>query len=145
MDRQNLASPNLTYKPVTKRSRMFQFNSTELTIITQASKDGQIKAQDLYIFLTVEIFDVITEETNRHAGQCINKVTVTRTSKMKQWYPTTRKEIRKTLRIIMCTWLMWKPEVSLYWSKKENYDYLIVYKHMTRDRLQILMRFLQHG
>ena len=93
-------------------------------------------------FVTDDLIDMIVLETNKYASQILQETTLTRGSRLKNWHPTNRNEIKKFLGLTICMGIVWKPELAMYWSKKDIYDYPFIYKHMSRDRFQLLLRFL---
>ena len=95
------------------------------------------------IIVTDEIMDMIVMETNKCAQNFVSDSSLTKRSRVKSWIPTCRSEVRKFLGIVMYMELVKKPELHLYWSRKDIYFNSFVPKCITRDRFQLLLKFLQ--
>ena len=65
---------------------------------------------------------------------------MTRSFRLKTWKDTSPEEIRRFLGLIMG--LVIKPSIELYWSKKTMHKDEFLTNIMTRDRFQVLSRFL---
>ena len=90
-------------------------------------------------FMDNEIIDVIVVETNRLAQQLL---TGAPERKKKEWYPTTRHEIKVFLAIVMLQSIVHKPTYQLYWSKHPLLHTPIFGKLMSFRRFSNIKKYL---
>ena len=126
--------------PVHSKPRSFPFTGKEQLSLDASTLTSPIDWYDL--FFTNEIVDHIVAETNRYAQQKIGSSHVTRRSRLKSWKVTTHDEIRKLIGLMIYMGIVTLPEVSLYWSKKKIYVGSFASRVMSRERFELLMRFL---
>nr|CAI5825990.1 unnamed protein product [Callosobruchus analis] len=93
-------------------------------------------------FLDSEILELIVQETNRNAEQQKNKKVHTRFSRIQQWKPTDASEMKKFFGIILYMGLANLPQISEYWSTDILYKNQLVPKVISRNRFQLLLRFV---
>ena len=129
--------------PIRPSPRSFPFTGEEkLAVIPQTDGSG-INPIDIYnLFLTDDIVSMIVTETNRYAHQVINASQLTRRSRLHTWRDTDNAEMRKYIGIVIYMGLNPKPEIALYWSKSILYADPFVPNLMTRERFELLYRFL---
>lgn len=84
------------------------------------------------LFLTDEVFDNISVETNKYAAQ-MNAAS---------FQPTTREEIQIFWGLTMLMGLVQKPDMKLYWATKELIHTPAFPKVMTRDRYMEINRYI---
>lgn len=84
----------------------------------------------------------IVTETNRFADQYNNQHPGKEKSRTKLWRPTTLEEIYVFLGILILQGILVKPHVALYWSKNKLIETPIFGKFMSRNRFQLIMKFL---
>lgn len=131
--------------PVSSKQRMHAFTGKEEMSVTISNADNETEVLpiDVYgLFVSDDIIDMIVQETNRYAQQEIDAATVTRRSRLVSWKPTNRQEIKIFFGIVIFMGLVVKPEIQLYWCKSMLYDDPFVPKLMSRERFELLYRFL---
>ncbi len=84
----------------------------------------------------------MVRETNRYAEQHIQRQKLTKRSKTLQWKPSTSEEMLKFLGIIIEMGLVQMPEIEYYWSKSKLFGYEVIQNTMSRDRFELLLKFL---
>uniref|UniRef100_A0A6P7FDS3 PiggyBac transposable element-derived protein 4-like n=1 Tax=Diabrotica virgifera virgifera TaxID=50390 RepID=A0A6P7FDS3_DIAVI len=89
-----------------------------------------------------EILQLIVEETNRNAAQVKNAQRYSRSSRIHAWKPTNKEEILKFLGCVMYMGVVKLPKIADYWSKSPLYNFTFISSVMTRNRFQLLLRFL---
>ena len=96
------------------------------------------------LFVTDEIIRLIVDETNKYAiaYNIIQNKYITLLERLKTWIPTNAGEIKMFLEILIAMGYVRKPQIELYWSKKDIYDNPFIYENMTRDRFSLLLRFI---
>ena len=94
------------------------------------------------LIVTDDLIDMIVLQTNKYATDYINNSTVTRSSRVKSWTLINNAEMKNFLGRIMCISHVKMPEIHLYWSTAEHYKYTFISKCMSRDRFQLLLKFL---
>ncbi|XP_065190774.1 piggyBac transposable element-derived protein 4-like [Sycon ciliatum] len=96
------------------------------------------------LFLTDAFWDLLVNETNRYAAQFIAAhPNLPRRSRYRDWYDVDVGEMKVFLSVHLLMGLLWKPEVDLYWNKKNQLIYTPSFPAaMKRDRWAIIMSFL---
>ena len=96
------------------------------------------------LYFTDILIDLIVTETNRYAGQFIEKErnNLKRYSIVHQWVPTNHSEISALLGILTLMGIIYKPRVAMYWSSDELLCTPIFKSLMTRDRFLLLVKGL---
>lgn len=89
-----------------------------------------------------EMVDVIVEETNRYAVQTLSKALISRSSRMHKWSATTNTEIKAFFGLVMYMGIVKYPKISDYWRKDILFVNKFVKQVMSRNRFQLLLRFL---
>jgi hypothetical protein len=111
--------------------------------VTSASEDGTINPIDCYRhFITDEVISLMVRETNRYAEQYLLKHKPSKRSKNLQWKSTTNEEMLKFLGIVIEMGLVQMPKVDYYWSKSQLYGSKIIQNTMSRDKFELLLKFL---
>ena len=129
--------------PVQSSTRSFPFTGEEKLAVLPETDASGIKPIDIYnLILTEDIVSMIVTETNRYAQQVIDDSQLTRRSRLHAWKDTNNAEIRKYIGIVIYMGLNPKPEIALYWSKSILYADPFVPNLMTRERFELLYRFL---
>ena len=103
--------------------------------VSGVAEDGTAK-EFFQLFVTEELFDMIVEETNRYARQCIAR------KPDQKWYDTTREEMEAFFGLHMLFGYHKLPETCSYWSKDETLGVAYVKKVMPRDRFDKLTQYL---
>ncbi|KAL4083936.1 hypothetical protein QTP88_029252 [Uroleucon formosanum] len=96
----------------------------------------------LNLFLTNEIIELIAEETNKNAQQFLSKNRLTKSSRFSKWIPTDQQEIKKFFGLIIWMGLVQMPTLEDYWSISTRYKNNVVQKIMSRNRFELILRFL---
>ena len=111
--------------------------------VTSTSEDGTISPIDCYRhFITDEVISLMVRETNRYAEQYLLTHKPSKRSKDLQWEPTTNEDMLKFLRIVIEMGLVQMPKIDYYWSKSQLYGSKIIQKTMSRDKFELLLKFL---
>jgi hypothetical protein len=107
------------------------------------SEDGTVNPIDCYRhFITDEIIRLMVRETNRYAEQYLLTNKLSKRSKNLQWEPITNEEMLKFLGIVIQMGLVQMPKVDYYWSKSQLYGSEIIQNTMSRDKFELLVKFL---
>lgn len=131
------------WRSVTSCQRAFLFTGKEELCQTPQSSDNCVLPIDVYsLFITDEIIDEIVKETNRYASQKLSSHVLTRKSRLRDWVPTDRLEMKKIIGIFLYMGIVPYPEMHLYWSKSKLYDRELVFGTMSRDRFQLLLSLM---
>nr|CAI5852091.1 unnamed protein product [Callosobruchus analis] len=97
---------------------------------------------DFYrLFLTDEILELITEQTNIYANQKANNKDPSRKTKSKPWVPTNTEEIKTFFGIIIWMGLFKLPQLRDYWAQNFLYENNMK-KIMSRNRFEQLLATL---
>lgn len=103
--------------------------------VSGVAEDGT--AKDFFqLFVSEELFDMIVEETNRYASQCIAR------KPDAKWHDTNREEMQAFIGLHVLFGYHKLPETALYWSKEETLGVAYVKKVMPRDRFDKLTQYL---
>ena len=94
------------------------------------------------LFASKEMFTKISEETNRYAEDYIAKTDLPKNSSAQKWIKTNCGEIMIFWDLCMLMRLLGKPVLALYWSTREIISTPFLPKIVTRDRFQMILRFL---
>ena len=84
----------------------------------------------------------MVRETNRYAEQYLLIHTPSKRSEDLQWEPTTNEDMLKFLGIIIEMGLVQMPKIDYYWSKSQLYGSKIIQNTMSRDKFELLLKFL---
>ena len=110
--------------------------------VTSASDDNIVNPIDCYRhFVTDEIIGLMVRETNRYAEQYFQTHEISRRLKLRQWNPSTDKEMMKFFGIIIEMGLVQMPKLKYYWSSSKLYRSEIIRNTMSRDRFELLLKF----
>ncbi|XP_053995482.1 uncharacterized protein LOC128885450 [Hylaeus anthracinus] len=90
------------------------------------------------IFFTDYIAEIMVEETNKYAEQCMNSVS----NRRKNWKPVTRDEINTFVGILLIMGVVQLPKLRLYWCKRAMYMNTCIKRSMLRDRFLSILRYL---
>lgn len=97
------------------------------------------------LFLTDELLDVIVEETNRYAEQCIIdrmiNENLSEKARLCNWTDTNKDEIKNFIAILMWMGLDQKPTLAHYWSNNPIYDGK-TRDFMSRNWFELLLRYI---
>lgn len=127
---------------VTTHTLGFDFFSEACTLRADINVSTVIKPIDIFDkFITEELLDIITLETNNYAQQELNKRHSNK-SRMKSWTNTTNNEIRAFLGVTLAMGLTQVPSLNLYWSKDKLFHNQFISSVMSRDRYFLLLKFL---
>ena len=103
--------------------------------VSGVAEDGT--AKDFFqLFIPDELFDMIVEETNCYARQCIAR------KPDPKWQNTSREEMQAFFGLQVLFGYHNLPETSLYWSKDETLGVAFVKRVMPRDRFDKLTQYL---
>ncbi|XP_053989515.1 piggyBac transposable element-derived protein 4-like [Hylaeus volcanicus] len=131
------------------RNEWFDPNGNQPNIVPFTSASGAKKtnekvrncktAEDFYaLFVTDEMFEHISEQTNIYAAQ--SGIASQRTDK---WTPTNKNEIKRLFGLIIWMGMVKLPSLRLYWSQDPSiFSQTFPRTIMSRDRFELLMRML---
>ena len=103
--------------------------------VSGVAEDGT--AEDFFrLFIPNALFDMIVEETNRYARQCIAR------KPDPKWRKTSREQMQAFFGLYVLFGDHNLPETSLYWSKDETLGVAFVKRVMPRDRFDKLTQCL---
>ncbi|XP_003740690.1 piggyBac transposable element-derived protein 4-like [Galendromus occidentalis] len=93
-------------------------------------------------FFDKDLVRMIVAETNRNAKNYIDANTIGRSSRAQRWEDTSSDEIEKFFGIVLYMGLVPYPSIPDYWSTNDLYGNRIVATTMSRNRFQLLLRFV---
>ncbi|XP_017795719.1 PREDICTED: piggyBac transposable element-derived protein 4-like [Habropoda laboriosa] len=94
------------------------------------------------LFFTDYILDLIIEETNKYATQCINNSSFSSKMHQQAWQSVTRDEMNTFFGILLIMGVVQLPEIRLYWSNNDMYANARIKNAMRRDRFLSILKFL---
>ena len=143
-DHEDLESPAVQseWTDVCTSDRSFPFTGIEAIKNQSFTEESPLPIDVFNLLVDDEVVEYILSETNKFASQCIANTTVTRRSSLNNWKDTNAVEMRQFFGVLIYMGLVPKPEIALYWSKSVLYADPFVPKIMTRERFQMLVRFV---
>ena len=93
-------------------------------------------------FITDEVISLMVRETNRYAEQYLLTHKPNKRSKDLQWEPTTNEDMLKFLGIVVVIGLVQMPKIDYYWNKSQLYGSKISRNTMSKDKFEVLLKFL---
>lgn len=101
------------------------------------------KPIDIYnTMVTNEVYQLLVKQTNSNANKKLSKLRISRRSRLKNWVDTNVSEIKQFLGIVMYMGIVKYPSIHMYWSREKFYRNDFVPKIMSRNRFQLLLRFI---
>ena len=94
------------------------------------------------LFITDDLLNCFVPETNRYANQFIAEGNLRRSSRANDCFPTNREEMKKFLGLLFLMGIVHKPAIHMYWSKDPLFCTPIFSAVMSRNRFQLLLKFL---
>lgn len=94
------------------------------------------------LFFTDYILEMIVEETNKYATQCIKNSSSSSRIHQKAWQSVTKDEVNTFIGILLIMGVVQLPEIRLYWSNNDMYANARIKKAMKRDRFLSILKFL---
>lgn len=94
------------------------------------------------LFFTDNILEMIIQETNKYAAQCLNNSLSSSKGHQQVWQPVTRDEINTFIGILLIMGVVQLSEIRLYWSNKRMYTNARIKNAMKRDRFLAILKFL---
>lgn len=129
------------WKKITGRQlRMNEYAEEEEFLIHNMDCDDPVSLYKL--FVTDHILEIIAEETNKYATQCINNSACSSTSHQRAWKPVTKDEINAFFDILLIMGIVQVPEIRLYWSQNDIYANARIKNAMKRDRFISILKYL---
>lgn len=102
-----------------------------------------LQPQQVYeIFFNNDLLDFIAEETNRNARNFISTEELGPKSRARTWRETSSEELRKFFGIVLYTGIVKYPGIHDYWSTNPLYENDLITSCMSRNRFQLLLRFV---
>jgi len=95
-------------------------------------------------YIPPELIEIVVDQTNLYAQQQIAKMPrpTTKHTCSEEWKPVTVIEMKKFLGLIFVTGIVRKPKLELYWSTRGIFQTPIFPKIMSRNRFQLIQRYL---
>ena len=96
-------------------------------------------------YIAPELIEIVVDQTNLYAQQQIEKKPrpVTKYARSGEWKPVTVIEMKKKiLGLIFLTGIVPKPKLEMYWSTREIFRTPVFSKTMSRNRFQLIQRYL---
>jgi len=95
-------------------------------------------------YIPPELTEIVVDQTNLYAQQQIAKMPrpVTKHAHSEEWKPVTVIEMKKFLGLIFVTGIVRKPKLELYWSTRRIFQTPIFPQTMSRNRFQLIQRYL---
>ena len=103
----------------------------------------ELKPIDVYSkMVTDDIYDLIVRQTYFNAQQVISSQRISRKSRLNLWKDTDKTEVKKFLAIVLYMGVIKYPSIETYWSEDPFYKNNFVPQLMSRNRFQLLLRFI---
>ncbi|XP_050453533.1 piggyBac transposable element-derived protein 4-like [Cataglyphis hispanica] len=116
------------------------FSDSSGTNTNQSEIFACTEPHDFYfLFVTEEIFEIIAKQTNIYATQRKSEL---QSYRLDQWYETNANEIKRFFGLIIWMGLVRLPKIELYWSTYEGYKQALPRTIMSRNRFELLLRFV---
>ena len=133
-----------TWRNMKSSSRAFNCTANEVRHFTnELPSDRAIEPIDVYkLFVGDEVVELIVTETNRFFDKTMRATPSSRHSKVKQWKPITSEDVNKLLGILIMMGLNKQPTFDCYWAKSQIYGCDLVQKTMSRNKFELILRFL---
>nr|XP_031848018.1 piggyBac transposable element-derived protein 4-like [Nomia melanderi] len=129
---------NEWFDPKGNQPNIMPFTRTSAAKTTDEKVRICTKAEEFYaLFVTDEILQHISEQTNLYATQC--RITSKCTGK---WTPTNKNELKRLFGLIIWMGMVKLPSLRLYWSQDPLFSQTFLRTVISRDRFEILMRML---
>jgi len=95
-------------------------------------------------YIPPELNEIAVDKTNSYAQQQIAKMPrpITKHAHSEEWKPITVIEIKKFLGLIFVIGIVQKPKLELYWSTRGIFQTPIFPQTMSRNRFQLIQRYL---
>ena len=95
-------------------------------------------------YVPPELIEIVVDQTNLYAQQQIAEMPrpVTKHARSEEWKPVTVIEMKKFLGLIFVTGIVRKPKLGLYWSTRGIFQTPIFSQTMSRNRFQLIQRYL---
>ncbi|KAG7522662.1 hypothetical protein JOB18_027730 [Solea senegalensis] len=111
-----------------------------------AELDSDLRADFLELFLTDELLQHIVDQTNLYASQYIHAHPDSLShSRANVWKPVSVPELKAFFGLSFLTGYVKKPNIELYWSVDEVDAIPYFSRVMSRNRFQIIWRFLHYN
>ena len=94
------------------------------------------------LFINDDLLNYFVAETNRFAEQFISTNDTRKRSRVNEWRPTDPNEMKQFIEVLFLTGIIRKPAFHLYWSKGPLYFTALFGAITTRNRFQLLLKFL---
>ena len=95
-------------------------------------------------YVPPELNEIAVDQTNLYVQQKIAKMPrpVTKHARSEEWKPVTVIKMKKFLGLIFVTGIVRKPKLELYWSTRGILQTPIFSQAMSRNRFQLIQRYL---
>lgn len=112
--------------------------------LSDAAALDSIEPKDFVeLFISDLLIQNIVDQTNLYADQCIQAMDGTsQHARIHAWKPVTVSEMKVFLGLFFLTGIIHKPELDMYWSTDEMLATPYFSKVMSRNRFEIIWRFL---
>jgi len=80
---------------------------------------------------------------NNRSRKCL--APITKHARSKKWEPVTVIEMKKFLVLIFVTGIVRKPKLELYWSTRRIFQTPVFQQTMSRNRFQLIQRYLHYN
>jgi len=95
-------------------------------------------------YIPPELIEIVVDQINLYAQQQMVKMPrpLTKQARSEKWKPVTVIEMKKFLSLIFVTGIVRKPKLELYWSTRGIFQTPIFPQTMSRNRIQLIQRYL---
>ena len=94
------------------------------------------------LYIDDDLMNCFVTETNRYAKEFIDSTNLSRSSRANDWYDTDPKEMRQFFGLLFLMGIVRKPRLDMFWSKDPLYSTPIFSAIMSRNRFQLILKFL---
>jgi len=97
-----------------------------------------------YHYIPPGLIERVVDQTDLYAQQQIAKMPhpITKHARSEEWKPVTIIKMKKFLCLIFVTGIVRKPKLELYWSTREIFQTPVFPQTMSRNRSQLIQRYL---
>ena len=129
-------------RPTSANQFVEQFNFTGVPGL-KVNMDSKKPIDFLKLFVTDELINTMVLDTNKYAEKEINKHRpLKRSSCLKDWKAINADDMRNFLGILLHMGCVNLPSFEHYWSKNELYGFPVFSRVMSRNKFQLMLRFL---
>lgn len=119
---------------------MTEYSQEEELLIEDTDCNDSVSLYKL--FFTDNTLEMIVEETNKYAVQCLENSASNSREHQLDWKPVTKDEMNSFMGILLIMGLVLLPKIRLYWSRNVLYSNACIRKAMKRGQFISILKYL---